>query len=314
MGRLDQFNLNGELEAEYRYNGFGERIQKQQKKGTKTYQYNGNGQLLAEQQNQKKRTISSQDTVWLNGQPIAQIRTEYKGKGKTKNTEILYLHNDHLGTPRQATNQDQKIIWRWDSDAFGSKTADSNPDKDKSEIEINLRFPGQYYDQESGLHYNYFRYYDPQIGRYITSDPIGLAGGVNTYGYVGGNPLSRIDPFGLTQQQIARMLLLAQQTQSDLEVPDQVSASYLFYCRGCGITNPLTKNITISGYYLNDLDCNGLKSLLRVIIHESIHRTRPRSDMILRPFYHPDIYNEAARRSFKKRVMNKLKESCECQN
>lgn len=61
-----------------------------------------------------------------------------------------------------------------------------------------VRLPGQYYDQESGLHYNYFRDYDPQTGRYIQSDPIGLAGGANTYGYVGGNPLSYVDPSALS--------------------------------------------------------------------------------------------------------------------
>jgi RHS repeat-associated protein len=66
-------------------------------------------------------------------------------------------------------------------------------------FEHNLRFPGQYYDEETGLHYNYFRTYDSSTGRYLESDPIGLWGGLNSYGYVGSNPLSAIDPLGLVE-------------------------------------------------------------------------------------------------------------------
>jgi len=109
--------------------------------------------------------------------------------------QLYYVHNDHLGTPQKLTNTTGSVVWAGDYDPFGNVAI--NEDVDGNTVEFNVRLPGQYYDEETGLHYNYFRYYDPQTGRYITSDPIGLQGGLNTYGYVGGNPVNWIDPEGL---------------------------------------------------------------------------------------------------------------------
>ncbi len=110
---------------------------------------------------------------------------------------LYYIHTDHLNTPRVITNQAAQVVWRWDNtDPFGGSPPDENP-SGLGNFTCNLRLPGQYFDRETNTHYNYFRDYDPSIGRYIQSDPIGLAGGINTYAYVEGNPLSKTDPDGL---------------------------------------------------------------------------------------------------------------------
>ena len=109
-------------------------------------------------------------------------------------TEMYYVHSDHLGTPQVLTDKDQQVVWRRSQTPFGETVEESGT------VIQPLRFPGQYEDPETAFHYNYFRDYDPTIGRYIQSDPIGLEGGVNTYGYVTNNPLGLIDLFGLNGQ------------------------------------------------------------------------------------------------------------------
>ncbi len=130
-----------------------------------------------------------QETVWLNNIPIATVR----------GGQVHYVHADHLGTPRAITEPGSGTeVWRWESDPFGRAEANEDPDGNGQAFAYNLRFPGQYYDAETGKHYNYFRDYDPSTGRYIESDPIGLDGGLNRYSYSRNSPTKFNDPSGLS--------------------------------------------------------------------------------------------------------------------
>lgn len=111
--------------------------------------------------------------------------------------KITHVHPDQLGTPQAMSDGSGRRVWTTEYDPFGQATVNEDPDGDGKTSTLNLRFPGQYFDSETGLHYNYFRDYDPALGRYIQSDPIGLRGGINTYAYVAGNPIRYIDPLGL---------------------------------------------------------------------------------------------------------------------
>lgn len=130
----------------------------------------------------------------MGGIPIATLRPNGSG-----GVNVFYVHTDHLNTPRRISRPaDNVILWRWDSDPFGTTAANEDPDGDTNLFAYSLRFPGQYFDAESGLHYNYLRDgYDSAVGRYTQSDPIGLKAGINTYGYVFQNPLAFSDPRGL---------------------------------------------------------------------------------------------------------------------
>lgn len=126
--------------------------------------------------------------VYLHGWPTAIITPTAEDNGSY---DRYYIHSDHLGTPKVITDQNQATAWKATHTPFGQATTSVGA------IDNPFRFLGQYFDEETGLHYNWHRYYDPGTGRYITSDPLGLEAGLNTYGYVFQNPLRYIDPMGL---------------------------------------------------------------------------------------------------------------------
>ena len=139
--------------------------------------YDDSGRLLGEYDSTVP--ANNAEHVWFNGQPVAMV----------KGGVVYRVHADNLGTPRSLTRaSDNFEVWKWTSEPFGSGQAS---------IFYNLRFAGQYADEWTGLHYNMARYYEPLTGRYTQADPIGLAGGISRYAYVGGNPLSFTDPRGL---------------------------------------------------------------------------------------------------------------------
>ncbi len=182
--------------AIYRYNGWGERVSKLVGSDQTLFTYDEQGHLTGEY-DQNGELI--QETVWLDGAPVATIRPDAETHNGTVagTVKVFYIHPDHLDTPRTVVDQEGVSLWSWMSDPFGVASTDNDVDGDASEFTFNLRFPGQYYDGETGTHYNYFRDYEPGTGRYTQSDPIGLEGGVNTFGYAEFDPALSYDPIGL---------------------------------------------------------------------------------------------------------------------
>jgi len=181
-GRLVQYN-KGATTAQYYYNGLGQRVKKTSGATSSFFNYDLSGQLIGEY---NPSGIAKQEIIYLGAMPVATVN--YAG--------TFYIHADWRNTPRQIDNASKQAVWAWDPQAFGDNLPNQNP-SGLGTFTFNLRFPGQYYDAESGKSYNYFRDYDSSTGRYLESDPIGLRGGINTYAYVGGNPLSYVDPSGL---------------------------------------------------------------------------------------------------------------------
>ena len=137
------------------------------------------------------RSLLSTGLRVLGGSLISLVLMIVSTTAAHAQTRTYFFHTDHLGTPQAVTDTDQAVVWQAEYSPFGEAA------ETVSLVEQNLRFPGQYFDVETELHYNYFRDYDPSIGRYVESDPIGLAGGIDTFGYAYQNPLRYYDPSGL---------------------------------------------------------------------------------------------------------------------
>ncbi|MCG8314063.1 MAG: DUF6531 domain-containing protein [Pseudomonadales bacterium] len=166
---------------EYRYDALGRRISKKDAFGETLFLWNGDV-LLSEERNHQKRLYLYEPNSF---RPLAHI----------ENNQCYFYHLDHLGTPQEISDWNGRIVWSGKYKAYGNLAL-----KQAEEVENNIRFQGQYYDVETGLHYNRHRYYDPNSARFINQDPISLSGGTNNYRYTE-NPSCWIDPLGLTAKE-----------------------------------------------------------------------------------------------------------------
>jgi len=191
-GRMNALTKAG-VTASYSVDAFGRRVRKFTSAGTSTtviFVYDPAGHLLGEYSN---TGAAIREYVWLGDTPIAVFIPDVVA---TNPPLVYYIYADHLEAPRIVVDKSNGIRWRWLAEPFGVAAAESNP-AGLGAFAFNLRLPGQYFDQESGLHYNGFRDYDASNGRYVQSDPIGLEGGLNTYSYVFDDPVNDSDLLGL---------------------------------------------------------------------------------------------------------------------
>jgi RHS repeat-associated protein len=185
-GRLDRLTIGSTVTADYTYDGL-ERLairatQNMTPAGTTHYVYDLSGHLIAESTD-TGQTV--REYVWLDDMPLAVVADV-----DTLSPNLYFVHTDHLDRPLRLTDGSQAVVWDAVYRPFGEVVSISGSASN------NVRFPGQYFLIESGLHYNWYRHYDPTIGRYLQTDPLGFVDGPDIYAYANSAPGMYVDPTG----------------------------------------------------------------------------------------------------------------------
>ena len=187
MGRVVGVNLNGVNVSGYGYDAFGARVWKQIiAPSTHTqYVFDLSGRLLAEHDGTTGKVLK--EYVWIDDMPVAVVDSS-SGTAKT-----YYIHTGPVNEPLVMTDASKAQVWNAYMEPFGAATVFGS-----NSASIDLRLPGQWLQAETGgLNQNWFRDYDPTLGRYLQPDPLGVSAAQNVYAYVDGKPLDRIDRWGL---------------------------------------------------------------------------------------------------------------------
>jgi len=181
--RMESMSLSGVVQAEYEYNALGQQVIRTLTQAGQTIHslHDLDGNRIAEYDYDDVAGTSSliREYVWMNGQVVAVI----------EGGAVYYVRTDHIGRPVFATDGAGTKVWEASYLPFGGVHTSSGSN-------IDLRFPGQWFQSEAGLHQNWMRDYDPTLGRYIQADPLGLVDGASIHGYVRQNPGRYVDPRG----------------------------------------------------------------------------------------------------------------------
>jgi RHS repeat-associated protein len=175
-------------DVRFGYDAFGRRVWKREARRKTIFFWLGEN-LIGETLHENDQLLSRRDYLYAIG-TFAPMAAQING-------ELCSYHYDNLGTPRRLTDKHGKVVWATDYEAFGGAIVRVKG------TENNLRFPGHYFDLETGLHYNRFRYYSPIFGRYLNKDPLGHVGGINLYNFIGNSPPNQTDGFGLLWKTVA---------------------------------------------------------------------------------------------------------------